>query len=374
MNIAITHEFPFEKKFYGGGNQIVKGLSIILAQKNHNVTILTNGKDEFNLNNNILGIRYKFLTKFSKTSFLKYYLKLFFYLLNNKPDYVISFTSESFFVALYCKILKINSSLYQASPEFPNFSKFNYNSILNIRYKLGIYFQFLGTKYTPHVYTISDYTTKMIIKEWRVDENKVSTMGLGLDQDILNDSSAYNIINFKTSDFNILSFGRITFVQKPFHLIVEPLSNLTNYWKNWTIIGDGPDLNSLKHSIDQHSLTDKVIFTGTLQSNEIIKYIKDSDIIILPSNYESFFITVYESLLYNKVVITDDVADIKSNFLSYKNIKIVNSKDPFLYQNTIHDIFKNYNRYILNSTEAASFIRNNFTWDNIINKIKLNKL
>ncbi len=371
MKIVITHEFPFEKKYYGGGNQIVKGLSNILVQKNHNVTILTNGTDEFNLNNNNLGIKYLFLTKFSKISFLIYYFKLFIYLFKIKPDYVISFTSESFVVAIYCKILKINSSLYQAAPEFPNFTRFSYDSLKNIRFKLGIYFQFLGTKFTSHVYTISDYTSKMIIKEWGVSKNKVSTMGVGIDEDILINSNYFNTINYKNSGFKILSFGRITFAQKPYNLIVEPLFKLSNFWNNWVIIGDGPDLNSLKSAIENYKLSKNVTFTGTLQTSEIIKYLKEADIVILPSNYESFFITVYESLLFNKIVITDDVADIKTNLNKFDNIKIVDSKNSELYQKTIEDVFINYNKYITNACEASNFIRSVFTWDVVYKKINL---
>ncbi len=371
MKIVITHEFPFEKKYYGGGNQIVKGLSNILAQKNHNVTILTNGTDEFNLNNNKLGIKYLFFTKYSKVSFLIYYFKLFIYLFKYKPDYVISFTSESFVVAIYCKLLKINSSLYQAAPEFPNFSKINYNLLLNIRYRFGIFLQFLGTKFTPHVYTISDYTSQSLIKEWGVDKNKVSTLGLGIDQQILISSSDFNLLNTKNCEFNILSFGRITFAQKPFNLIVQPLSNLSDLWKNWVIIGDGPDLNSLKHSIKKSHLSNKVIFTGALQTDEIIEYLKSTDIVILPSNYESFFITVYESLLFNKIVITDDVADIKLNLSRFNNIRIVDSKNAFIYQLAIEDVFRNYNEYMGNSYEASKYIRKNYTWEYIYKKLKI---
>ena len=371
MKIVITHEFPFEKKFYGGGNQIVKGLSDILAQHTHNVTILTNGTDEFDLNNNKLGIKYLFLTEFNKFSFLIYYFKIFIYLLKHKPNYVISFTSESFVVAIYCKLLKINSSLYQAAPEFPNFSKLNFNLLFNIRYKLGIFLQFLATKFTPHVYTISDYTSKMLIKEWGVDQKKISTLGLGLDFDILINAKDCNTPIKKSSNFNILSFGRITFDQKPFNLIVKPLHNLSKYWDNWVIIGDGPDISNLKIIVEKYSLTNKVIFTGTLQTVDIVKYLNDADIVILPSNYESFFITVYESLLFNKVVITDDVADIKSNLNKFNNVKIINSKEPTLYEKTIEDVFLNFNTYIKDTKEASNFIKNSFTWNSIYNKIKL---
>ena len=371
MNIVITHEFPFEKKYYGGGNQIVKGLSGILAQKSHNVTILTSGSDEFKLNDNELGVKYIFLTKFSKISFIPYYFKILFFLLRKKPDYVISFTSESFIVTLFCRLFRINSSLYQAAPEFPNFTKFNYQFLFNIRFKLGIFLQFLGTKYTNHIYTISDYTTKMLKKEWGLDSKKISTLGLGLDDIILAKSKEKNLVKISNSSFNILSFGRITFNQKPFNRIVKPLSNLSNYWENWFIIGDGPDLDNLKNTIDSYNLTDKVTYTGSLQTAEIINYLKHCDIVILPSNYESFFITVYESLLFDKIVITDDVADIKLNLFEFSNLKIVNSKNIDNYQNMIEDVFINYDKYILNANKCSTFIRNSFNWDTIYDKINL---
>ena len=369
MNIVITHEFPFEKKFYGGGNQIVKGLSSVLAQNNHKVKILTNGKDEFNLNNNNIGVEYLFLTKFTKFSFLIYYAKLFIYLYKQKPDFVISFTSESFVISLYCKLLKINSSLYQAAPEFPNFTKLNYELFVNIRFKFGIFLQFLGTKFTPHIYTISEYTSKMLVKKWGVNIKKVSTLGLGLDSEIINMSNDFTNDTLNIRNFKVLSFGRITYNQKPFNLVVQPLSELTTYWDKWTIIGDGPDLDNLKNDISFFGIASKVFFTGTLDTKQIINYLNESDVIILPSNYESFFITVYESLLFKKVVITDDVADIKENLELFSNIKIVDSKNKNLYKNTIQDVFNNYNLYLKDVNKASHFIKNKYNWDQVYKKL-----
>ena len=146
---------------------------------------------------------------------------------------------------------------------------------------------------------------------------------------------------------------------------------MSNYWENWFIIGDGPDLDNLKNTIDSYNLTDKVTYTGSLQTAEIINYLKHCDIVILPSNYESFFITVYESLLFDKIVITDDVADIKLNLFEFSNLKIVNSKNIDNYQNMIEDVFINYDKYILNANKCSTFIRNSFNWDTIYDKINL---
>ena len=209
----------------------------------------------------------------------------------------------------------------------------------------------------------------MLVKKWGVNIKKVSTLGLGLDSEIINMSNDFTNDTLNIRNFKVLSFGRITYNQKPFNLVVQPLSELTTYWDKWTIIGDGPDLDNLKNDISFFGIASKVFFTGTLDTKQIINYLNESDVIILPSNYESFFITVYESLLFKKVVITDDVADIKENLELFSNIKIVDSKNKNLYKNTIQDVFNNYNLYLKDVNKASHFIKNKYNWDQVYKKL-----
>lgn len=70
------------------------------------------------------------------------------------------------------------------------------------------------------------------------------------------------------------------------------------------IIGDGPIKNECMKLVGNLNITDKVIFHGLKPREEIAKYMKECDFLVLPSLWESFGIVLAEAMACGKPVVT----------------------------------------------------------------------
>lgn len=69
-------------------------------------------------------------------------------------------------------------------------------------------------------------------------------------------------------------------------------------------MGNGPAESTLKTYVQQHSLTDDVVFAG-MQENPY-PYIKHASVLVLPSYQESFGLVLLEAMLLGTPVLTTD--------------------------------------------------------------------
>ena len=118
MKILFTYEYPFHKSGYGGGQQIIRDLSKSLTKLGHEVIIACLGSDEMSLNEIDKPVRYEFLSKYKVGIASFVFTTMGSIKLINKynPDYVLSFSSESAIVSIYCKAKKIPLYIYIAAP------------------------------------------------------------------------------------------------------------------------------------------------------------------------------------------------------------------------------------------------------------------
>ena len=86
----------------------------------------------------------------------------------------------------------------------------------------------------------------------------------------------------------ITSVGRLV-PWKGFELLIDLMPELSEKFSNLKlyIIGEGPERNILEKLIAAKNLTN-VFLTGRLSQNELLKYIKASDIFVLNTSYEGF--------------------------------------------------------------------------------------
>ncbi len=361
MKIAITHEFPFEKKYYGGGNQIVEGLSNSLAKKGHEIHIFTTGKGEFIHIAETNSVKVHFLFPYVKNlSGLYLAILTIFQIINLKPDMVICFTSESAILSLFGKIFNYNILVYQAAPEHPVFT---FSKFIENRKKIGIYFQFVGARNSNKILSISESSSLNMINNWAVNPLKISTVGVGLNSIFTEDISESKEIS--SDKIRLISVGRIVFDQKPFDIIPLILKELNEKIESWTVIGDGPDLDELKDLVLKYGLDNKVFFLGALDSYEIKSHLKKADIAVLPTNFESFFLTAYECAAMSLVVITCDVADLKSYFASTKSVLISPVGDECNFKENLKFAINNINVLSKYAFSDSDRVKRDFNWDRI---------
>ncbi len=127
----------------------------------------------------------------------------------------------------------------------------------------------------------------------------------------------------------ILSVGRLV-ERKGFDMVIQAFARLREESPDlvYAVVGDGPDMNRLKKLADQLDVSDRVIFTGRVEEEELAQWYSRATVVCMPSrqlsNYdvEGFGIVFLEANSYGKPVIGgksggvgDAVVDGETGFL-----------------------------------------------------------
>ncbi len=371
MKILFTYEYPFHKCGYGGGQQIIRDLSKSLTNQGHEVIIACLGIDELKLNEIDNPVRYEFQYdyKVGIRSFLFASFGSIKLINKHKPDFVLSFSSESAIISLYCKLKKIPFYIYIAAPYLPIF-KFRRPILYfkNIRFHLPLYLQYIGIYFSNKIFSISDFIREQAINNWNTNEKNIINIGCAISNEIINYKPLVTKIN---SEIRIATTGRIMFTQKPIDLVAVAISKSKLHINEWHIIGSGSDLDNFKNLLQNLNLLEVTTIHSTLTTKQICELYDNIEIVILPSYNESFFITAFEAISLKKVLITNKVANLDKIFKDFKTI-------IFLDDVSISSINKGFKEAldVLNSinlindlTSASEFVNLNYNWKNISLKL-----
>lgn len=173
--------------------------------------------------------------------------------------------------------------------------------------------------------------------------------------------------NIKKIDYDNIKFLTVARLhwKKGLEYSLEALSLLKNngYDFEYTIIGDGPELERLKFATYQLGLEDNIKFKGYIEHASIREYYQNSDIYLQYSIQEGFCNSLLEAQSMGLICIASDADGLSENILDHKTGYIVEKRDPFgLYQKI--DFVLNQNKNDLNK------IRKNGR-DRIVNKFNI---
>lgn len=106
-----------------------------------------------------------------------------------------------------------------------------------------------------------------------------------------------------------LNVGRHDEIQKKLTRLFEAAKKLNEDGLDFRIVlvGDGPDTEMYKKIVKDYELDDKIIFEGRKQNP--YPYYKNSNYVILTSDYEGYPVVFLESFILQKPIITTDVSD-----------------------------------------------------------------
>jgi glycosyltransferase involved in cell wall biosynthesis len=104
--------------------------------------------------------------------------------------------------------------------------------------------------------------------------------------------------------------GRLIREQKRVHLFPRIHEQLLSSGRpfTWQIVGDGPELNRLQQSLVAGSPEQKVVFTGPVPYRRVPELLADSDVFLLPSEYEGLPLSLLEAMAYGAVPVVSDLA------------------------------------------------------------------
>jgi glycosyltransferase involved in cell wall biosynthesis len=220
------------------------------------------------------------------------------------------------------------------------------------------------------IFTNSRYTLNNVERLFNLG-NKIKILNPGVDLNIFNCNKFMKNGKKDSGDLIVLSVTRLV-PEKGVDDLINAFSKtkavLTNI--KLYIVGDGILMNKLKRLVNKLSLTREVVFTGRLNEHEIALYLNKCDLFVLTSKKETFGIVLLEAGATGKAILSTKcggipeviVDNVTGILVEPGNIKQMSSAMTLLLRNKkLRDKMGDMGR---------KRIINNFTWENITQKLE----
>jgi glycosyltransferase involved in cell wall biosynthesis len=321
------------------------------------------------LTRNECNIRLIPIVGFSLFGRITYFPKLIKRLKKEKYEFVQVHEDSEFmvpFILKACKKQNIKTILYQGMYANYKGGKQLYNLLIDSAFKNII------QKNCDIIISKTELAGKYLTEKGYKEVN-VLPIGLDFEFNLSTYSKKNKLLKFKSGFENILLYvGKIERRRNPFFL-VELLVKLREKEKNvgLVIVGDGPLKKLMIEYAKKKRVKDFIFFIKSVPNNEIHDIYKNSEIVLLPSNYEIYGMVILESLLNGIPVIATPQAGPLS-ILQNKKLGICLPLVIDKWINSIENYLEKENSYE-DKLFRKEFIINNYDW-NIIAQRYINFL
>ena len=288
----------------GGAEKVVIYLANYFSEKNREVIILTVAND--NDFSHIINPKIRVIS-LNKRRLLNVIPALIRFIKSNDIDCFISnvwpLTIVSSFILLFSRKVKLVFVEHcNLSQEFKN-KNYLFKILQNI--SISIFYRL-----PHHVVTVSEGVKKDLIskgaKRSRIEAiyNPLPPLGAGEFRTTEKSSEIKKWINSK--DKKIISIGELK-KQKNFCNLVKAISFFKknySYKLKVIILGDGTERASIESIIKRERLEETIYLAGWVK--DPIPYLKESDLFVLPSDYEGFGVVIAEALSVGVNVVSTD--------------------------------------------------------------------
>lgn len=118
-------------------------------------------------------------------------------------------------------------------------------------------------------------------------------------------------IEFKSSAFRVIQVSRLNHEKKGQHILLEALSILIHQYNlkdiHLDFIGEGTSYNHLIEMVDKFHLANYVSFLGLRDREYIYGHLKNYNILVQPSLFEGFGLTIVEAMAAGIEVLVSDI-------------------------------------------------------------------
>ncbi len=166
-----------------------------------------------------------------------------------------------------------------------------------------------GMQEADEVVCVSDYTRKTVISEYDIDSRKVSVVHNGIDKnetEFDDQNQLYQQLNqYKEAGYQIVLFvGRLTFQKGVDYLLHAAKKVLSQNSKTMFVVVGKGDMEKKLIEIASHlKISDRVMFPGWTQGENLRALYTLADVFIMPSVSEPFGLVALEAAYHNTPLI-----------------------------------------------------------------------
>jgi glycosyltransferase involved in cell wall biosynthesis len=256
---------------------------------------------------------------------------------------------------------------YDAPVELVKFTKGEYRGLQNLK-KLFIPIYCVLMKHYRR-WSIKKAVGVTVVGDGIIDEINLSIKDfdniLSLPLSLENEESLINSLEFSeiwedkknNNDYIIMCADRFS----PEKGIFEFISSINLLNKNNEInfkvllFSGGPCLEKVLENIRHYQLEDKVVYMGKVTRQELISWMRKSDIFVNLTKTYDFNRTMIEAAGQGCAILGSDLVGVRSFFTSGKSCLLVNPRDPFAIFLGLKELLDNYELRMKTSSNALQF-------------------
>jgi glycosyltransferase involved in cell wall biosynthesis len=272
--------------FLGGVETLVRAIAEQLAAEGHEVDVLTlahtstlPGKEVIN------GVTVRRFRKWLPGEVFIVGLALFFYLLVHESDYdVINAHNYHAMPLFWCSLLCANRLVATT-----HYHGKGHSRLANWIHPIYRPFGSWAVRRAQQVICASKFEESLVTAHFRIKEEKISIVPNGIPLAALRSAQPFDL-----PGVNLLYVGRLE-EYKRVDLAVAAMSNLPDHYRLY-IIGKGPQEQVLREQVQENGLTDRVCFLKNVSDEELFRWYRSAQVLVMMSEAESFGMTALEAL------------------------------------------------------------------------------
>lgn len=217
-------------------------------------------------------------------------------------------------------------------------------------YKLGRfreYYYYKSAKHADKIITVSEFSKTEIVRQYKIDDQKVKVIYHGLDEKFLKNSSQEEDVSVLDKhgikgDY-LLYIGSIHF-RRNVRRLIEAFVKLKNDYEDLDdlkLVIVGKDEGTLNSLISVNGNREDIIFTDYIDDNDICCLYKRAMCFLFLSFYEGFGFPILESMASGTPVIVSNIEVFKEIYKDY--VVSVDPYDVCEIKDAIYKLITNYN-------------------------------
>lgn len=292
-----------------GGMEIVAKRIVETIRSKHKVQVLIPNQEGFFDSGNVIKLE-------TKDNNYMYMPKLKEFLEKNQFDLYITMGFGKYYfdyIGEWCK----NNKKYSISIPIGYFHTKS-NKLLKI-----IYGNFIGKKSLNNynkIITATKYEKEFWIKKYKIKKEKIVVIPHTLDKNFTKFKKTGITKNLKKY---LLYLGRFA-PNKRVDLLIKSYNQM-NLKENLVIAGNNTNNNYLKSLADKNKNPKKIIFLGKVSEDSKKELIKNCEICIFPTDYETYGLVIIEAISFKKKIIGSDIPPFRE-ILKNKNLLFKNEE------------------------------------------------